>query len=75
MAWWARSAREQRRTWRGAAAGLHALEVEDVIDEADEAVGVSDGDAEEVLGLGVEIAHEAGREQAERAADAGERGA
>ncbi len=34
------------------AAGFHALEVEDVVDEADEAVGVGDGDAEEIEGLG-----------------------
>ena len=55
------------------AAGLHALEVEDVVDEADEAVGVGDGDAEEVEGFGVDVADDAGGEQAERAADAGER--
>jgi len=54
------------------AAGLHTFEVEDVVDEADEAVGVGDGDAEEVLGFGVEVAHDAGGEQAEGAADAGE---
>ena len=57
------------------AAGLHALEVEDVVDEADEAVGVGDGDAEEVLGLGVYVADDAGGEQTERSADAGERSA
>ncbi len=59
----------------GSAAGLHALEVEDVVDEADEAVGVGDGDAEEVLGLGVYVADDAGGEQTEGSADAGERGA
>ena len=55
----------------GSSAGLHAFEVEDVVDEADEAVGVGDGDAEEVLRLGVEGTHDAGGEQAEGAADAG----
>ena len=59
----------------GGAAGLHALEVEDVVDEADEAVGVGDGDAEEVEGLGVDVADDAGGEQAEGSANAGERGA
>ena len=59
----------------GSAAGFHALEVEDVVDQADEAVGVGDGDAEEVLGFGVDVAHDAGREQTEGAADARERGA
>ena len=57
------------------AAGLHALEVEDVVDEADEAVGVGDGDAEEVEGFGVDVADDAGGEQAEGSADAGERSA
>ena len=57
------------------AAGLHALEVEDVIDEADEPVGVGDGDAEEVERLGVDVADDARGEQAKRAANAGERGA
>ena len=41
------------------AAGLHAFEVEDVVDEADEPIGVGDGDAEEILGLGVERSHDA----------------
>ena len=44
------------------AAGLHALEVEDVVDEADEAVGVGDGDAEEVERFGVDVADDAGGE-------------
>ncbi len=57
------------------ATGLHALEVEDVVDEADEAVGVGDGDAEEVERFCVDVADDAGGEQAERSADAGERGA
>lgn len=74
MACWARSRREQRRIWSGAA-GLHALEVEDVVDEADEAVGVGDGDAEEVLGFGVDVADDAGGEKTECAANAGEWGA
>ena len=59
----------------GSAAGLHALQVEDVVDEANEPVGVGDGDAKEVLGFGIEIAHDAGGQQAEGAADAGEGGA
>ena len=57
------------------AAGLHALEVEDVVDEADQAVGVGDGDAEEVERFGVDVADDAGGEQAESSADAGERSA
>ena len=60
---------------QGGAAGLHALEVEDVVDEADEAVGVGDGDAEEVECFGVDVADDAGGEKAEGSADAGERGA
>jgi hypothetical protein len=56
------------------AAGLHALEVKDVVDEADKSVGVSDGDAKEVLGLGVYVTDNAGGEQAEGSADARERG-
>ena len=57
----------------GRAAGLHALEIEDVVDEADEAVGVGDGDAEEIEGFGVDVADDAGGEQAEGSANAGER--
>ena len=57
----------------GSAVGVHALEVEDVVDEADEAVGVGAGDAEEVLRLGVNCAEHAGGEKAESAANAGER--
>ena len=55
------------------AAGLHALEIEDVVDEADEAVSVGDGDAEEVERFGVDVADDAGGEQAEGSANAGER--
>ncbi len=54
------------------AAGLHALEVENVVDEADEAVGVGDGDAEEVECLGVDVADDAGGEKAEGSANTGE---
>ena len=57
------------------AAGLHALKIEDVVDEADQAVGVGHGDAEQILGLGIDVADDARREQAESAADAGERSA
>ncbi len=57
----------------GGTARLHALKVEDVVDEADEAIGVGDGDAEEILCLGVDVADDAGGEQAESAANAGER--
>ncbi len=56
-----------------ALAAADALEVEDVVDEADEAVGVADGDLEHLLrllGAGGECA--AG-EQAERSAERGER--
>ena len=57
------------------ATGLHALEVKDVVNEADEAVGVGDGDAEEVEGFGVYVADDAGGEEAEGSANAGEWGA
>ena len=73
MACWAELAEGAAANLQRGAAGLHALEVEDVVDEADEAVGVGDGDAEEVERLGVDVADDAGGEQAERAADAGER--
>ena len=56
-------------------AAADALEIENVVDEADEAVGVADGDVEHLLalfGAGVECA--AG-EEAECSADGGERGA
>ena len=59
----------------GFLAALDALEIEDVVDEADQAVRVGDGDAEEVGGLVINVAEDAGGEQAERAADGGERGA
>lgn len=45
---------------QGSATGLHTLEVEDVVDEADEAVGVGNGDAEEIERLGVDVADDAG---------------
>ena len=57
---------------QGSAAGLHTFEVENVVDEADEAIGIGDGDAEEIEGLGVDVADDAGGEKAESAADAGE---
>src|SRR5271170_1994547 len=56
----------------GSAAGLHALEVEDVVDEADEAVSVGDGDAEKIEGLGVDVADDAGGEKTEGSTNAGE---
>ena len=48
---WARFAQGAAVDVHGGAAGLHALEIEDVVDEADEAVGVGDGDAQEVWRL------------------------
>ena len=60
---------------QGSAAGFHALKVEDVVDEADETVGVGDSDAEEVEGFGVDVADDAGGEKAEGSANAGERSA
>jgi len=60
---------------QGSAAGFHALEIEDVVDEADEAIGIGDGDAEEVERLGVNVADDAGGEEAEGSANAGEWGA
>ena len=44
-----------------------------VVDQADEAVGVSDGNAEQVATLWVERTEHTGGQQAERATDAGER--
>jgi hypothetical protein len=57
------------------AAGLHALEVEDVVDETDEAVGVGDGDAQQIGGLIAHLAEQPVGEQPQRAADGGERSA
>ncbi len=57
------------------AAGLHAFEIKDVVDEADEAVGVGDGDAEKVERFGVNVADDAGGEKTEGSADAGKGGA
>ena len=57
------------------AAGLHALQIKDVVDEADETISIGSGDAEEIEGLGIDVADGAGGEQAERTADAGQRGA
>ena len=57
----------------GLAAALDALQVENVVDEADQAVGVGEGDAEQVAGLVVDFAENAGGEQAQRSADGGER--
>ncbi len=54
--------------------GLHPLEIQDVVDEANETVSVGDGDPEQILRFVVEMSHHAGREQAERPADAGQRG-
>ena len=45
------------------------------VDEADEAIGVGEGDTEQVCGLFVDLAEDAGGEQPERSADGGERGA
>ncbi len=60
---------------QGSAPGLHSFEVEDVVNEANQAVGIGDGDAKEVLCFGIERAHDTRGEQAEGAADAGERSA
>jgi len=53
--------------------GVHALEVEYVVDEADQAVGVGAGDAQQVERRGVDLAEHSAGEQPKRAADAGER--
>ena len=50
---------------------LHTFEVEDVVDEANEAVSIGDGDAEQVEGFGVDIADDAGGEETECSTDAG----
>jgi hypothetical protein len=51
------------------AAGLHALDVQDVVDQPDEPVGVRDGDVEHPLALIGDRPHRAAGEQAERAPD------
>jgi len=58
----------------GSAAGLHALKVEDVVDEADEAVVLVTA-IRRSSGLRIYVPDNSGGEQAEGAADAGERGA
>ena len=57
---------------QGGASGFHALEVKDVVDKANEAIGIGDCDAEEVLRFGVYVADDTGGEQAEGSANAGE---
>ena len=64
---------EQRRSVQRRAAGLHPLQIQDVVDQADQPLGIGGGDPQQVLRLGVYIAEQARGEQAERAADAGER--
>ena len=54
-------------------AARDALEVEDVVDQADEAVGVADGDLEHLLRLLGPIRQRAAGKQAERSAQRGER--
>ena len=56
-------------------AGADALEVEDVVDEADEAVGVADGDLEHLLGLLGAGGEGSAGQQAEGSAQGGEGGA
>jgi len=58
---------------QGGSARFHAFDIEDVVDKTDQTVGIRGRDAEQVQGFGVYIAYDTGREQAERAADAGER--
>jgi len=58
---------------QGSSSGLHALDVQNVVDKADETVRVGDSNPEQIERLGIDIADGAGREQAERASDAGER--
>ncbi len=54
-------------------AAADAFEVEDVVDQADEAVGVADGDVEHLLGLLRAGRERSAGEQAERSAERGQR--
>ena len=47
--------------------------VENVVDQAYQAIGVGDGDAQQVGGFFVDLAENAGGEQPQRPADGGER--
>ncbi len=55
------------------ASALDSLQVENVVDQAHQAVGVGDGDAQQIGGLFVGLAENAGGEQSQRPADGGER--
>ena len=52
---------------------VHALNVEHVVDQADQPVGVGHGELEHALGLRGQLAEDAALQQAERAADRGQR--
>ena len=52
---------------------LDALQIENVVDEPDQAIGVGEGDAQQVGGLFVGLAQNSGAEQSQRATDGGER--
>ena len=56
-------------------AARDALDIEDVVDELDEAVGVADGDLEHVLHFLRARGERSAGDEAERGAEAGERGA
>ena len=57
----------------GLPAALDAFQIENVVDQADQAVGVGEGDAEQVGGLLIHLAEHARREQAQRSANGGQR--
>ena len=59
----------------GRAARLHALQVENVVDQANQPVGVGDRDAQQVRRLLPHLAQQAGRQQSQRSANGGEGGA
>src|ERR1039458_6088099 len=54
-------------------AGLHPLQVENVVDQPDQALGVAGGDAQQVLRLAIHVAQQARRQQPQRPANAGQR--
>ena len=57
------------------APALDALQIENVVDEPDQPIGVGEGDAQQVGGLFVGLRQNAGAEQSQRAADGSERSA
>ena len=62
------AAQPQRR-----APGLHPLQIQNVVDQPDQPLGVAGRDAQQILRLGIHLTQHARREQPQRSADARQR--